>query len=268
MEFVQQASADSTSPEVTWTMWDRLRRRAWSRAGAVAAVVSTGPTRRVLGFSTRLVMLTVGSFLISASVAVTLWTELGPGPLDVFIGAVRNITGIPLTVAVWATVGALIAVAWILGRRPGLGTILSPFMIGPMLQSAFSVLERFDPPGSLLVRIGLQLVAILGIGVGAGALIVSGLGAGSGELLASATSDKVGKPETSVRFVLEMSWIAVGVALGGPAGLGTIMVAALIGPAVATGHGWVDAAAVRSIKTAANTHGAIVARELHPVGRR
>jgi len=268
MKDAQQASADSNAPEVTPTIWDHVRRRAWSRAGAVAAVVASGPTRRVLGFSTRLVILTIGSFLIAASVAVTLWTELGPGPLDVFIGAIRNITGIPLTVAVWATVGSLIACSWMLGRRPGLGTILSPFMIGPMLQSVVSVLEQFDRPGVLIVRIGLQLVAIMGIGAGAGALIVSGLGAGSGELFAGATSDEVGKPETSVRFVIEMAWIGIGVALGGPAGFGTIMVAALIGPAVARGHGWVDALAAGSITGVANTHEAIVARELTQSGRR
>ncbi len=262
MDPVQHRAADVTPERVKPTIWDRLRRRAWSRAGAVAAVVSTGPTRRVVGFSTRLMLLTIGSFLIAASVAVTLWTELGPGPLDVFIGAVRNITGVPLTFAVWATVGVITAVAWLLGRRPGFGTLLSPFMIGPMLQSVDAVLGRFDPPGSLFVRIGLQFVAIFGIGIGAGALIVSGLGAGSGELFASATSDRVGRPESSVRFVIEMSWIAVGVALGGPAGLGTVMVAVLIGPAVARGHGWVDAAVARSIRSVANTHEAIVAREL------
>ena len=267
MEIVQTPASDATTQAVTPTIWDRLRRRAWSRAGAVAAVVSTGPTRRVLGFSTRLVMLTVGSFLIATSVAVTLWTELGPGPLDVFIGAIRNITGLPLTIAVWATVGSIIAFAWMLGRRPGLGTVLSPFLIGPMLQSVYAVLGRFDAPGSFVVQIGLQIVAIMGIGVGAGALIVSGLGAGSGELFASATSDKVQKPETSVRFVIEMAWIGIGVALGGPAGLGTVMVAVLIGPAVVRGHGWVDAIAARSIKGVVNTHEAIIARELAFAGR-
>ena len=120
----------------------------------------------------------------------------------------------------------------------------------------------------MVVRIVLQFVAIVGIGIGAGALIVSGLGAGSGELFAGATSDKVRKPETSVRFVIEMSWIGVGVALGGPAGVGTIMVAALIGPAVARGHGLVDGLAARSIKGVVNTHEAIIARELQAAGRR
>jgi uncharacterized membrane protein YczE len=215
-------------------------------------VVSTGPTRRALAFSTRVMMLGLGSYLIAASVALTLWTGLGPGPLDVFIGAVGNITGVPLTIAVWATVGSLIGIAWALGRRPGFGTVLSPFLIGPMLQGVFAALDEFDAPSSLGVRIVVQLAAIFGIGLGAGALIVSGLGAGSGELFASAASDRVGHSEMRVRPVIELSWIVLGVVLGGPAGFGTIMVAALIGPAVAHGYRIVDAE--RSSPASWNTH--------------
>lgn len=251
---------DSTSGLIS-TISTRLRRRAWSRAGAVAAVLATGPTRRALGLTTRMVLLGVGSYLIAASVAVTLWTGLGPGPLDVFIGAMRNLTGLPLSVAVWLTVGALIAVAWALGRRPGLGTFLSPFLIGPMLQAVVETLDEFEAPQSLVARVGLQLVAIFGIGAGAGALIVSGLGAGSGELFAGAASDRVGHPESKVRPVIELSWILIGVVLGGPAGLGTIMVAVLIGPAVARGYRIVDRLVARSHRRVATTHRAIVARE-------
>lgn len=261
MYIVQRPATDSTS-NAQPAIVDRLRRRAWSRAGAVAAVVSTGPTRRALAFSTRLAMLGLGSYLIAASVAVTLWTGLGPGPLDVFIGAVGNITGLPLTVAVWATVGTLIAVAWMLGRRPGFGTILSPFLIGPMLQAVFAALDQFDAPGSIVVRIAIQLAAIFGIGIGAGALIVSGLGAGSGELFAGAASDRVGHSEARVRPVIELLWVVFGVVLGGPAGIGTIMVAAMIGPAVAYGYRLLDAAVARSHRRMAHTHRAIVAREL------
>jgi uncharacterized membrane protein YczE len=207
-------------------------------------------------------MLTLGSLFIAAAVAVTLWNGLGPGPLDVFIGAIRNITGAPLSIAVWVTVGVLVLAAWMLGRRPGLGTVLSPFMIGPMLQSILSGLEMFEAPGSLIVRIGIHLVAIGGIGIGAGLLIVSGLGAGSGELLAGAASDRVRRSEPTVRLAMEVTWIVAGVALGGPAGLGTVLVAVLVGPAVVQGYRLVDALAVRSAKTVAHTHGAIIAREL------
>ncbi len=244
------------------SMMQRLRQRAWSRAGAVAVVVSAGAPRRVLTFSTRFALLCLGSFLISASVAVTLWNGLGPGPLDVFIGAVRERTGIPLSFAVWATVGAMIVVSWLLGRRPGLGTVLSPFMIGPMLQSSLAALERFDAPQLLPVAIGMHVLAIAGIGIGAGSLIVSGLGAGSGELLAAAASDRTRTSEPKVRFVIESSWVLLGIALGGPAGLGTVLVAVFVGPAVARGYRIVDSLAARSIRGVLHTHEAIVAREL------
>ena len=252
---------DDPVSAISQTIVDRLRRHAWSRAGAVAAVLASGPPRRVIALSTRVFMLFAGSLLISVSVAVTLWTRLGPGPLDVFIGAIHDITGLPLSIAVWVTVGTLIAIAWLLGRRPGLGTLLSPLLIGPMLQATTGMLGAVAAPESLVIRVALQMGAIAGIGVGAGALIVSGLGAGSGELFAGAASDRVGRPESRVRPVIELSWIVIGVALGGPAGFGTILVAAFIGPAVSGGYRLVDGLFARSRRGVASTHELIVARD-------
>ena len=111
-------------------------------------------TPRVLALTHRIVLLVVGSALIAGAVAVTLWTQLGPGPLDVFIGAIRSITGLPLTFAVWMTVGALIVVAWLLGRRPGLGTLAAPLMIGPMMQVSLALLDGFVAPDALARRRG------------------------------------------------------------------------------------------------------------------
>lgn len=230
-------------------MIERLSSRAWSRAGAVADVLRAGQPRRVLGSATRVALLVGGSAVISVSVALTLWTRLGPGPLDVFIGAIRNHTGLPLSVAVWVTVGSLIAVATLLGRRPGPGTFVSPFLIGPMLQWSLALLESVGSPDLIAVRLLLQILAIGGIGIGSGALIVSGLGAGSGELFAGAASDRTGRSEQRVRLVAETTWIIVGVALGGPAGIGTVMVAAMIGPSVAHGHRVVDGIVAGSVNT-------------------
>lgn len=262
----QRPSNRRGSPAALSTVALRLRGRAWSRAGAVADVLAKGPTRRVLGLTRRVLLLVFGSFVISTSVAVTLWNELGPGPLDVFIGAIRLRTGLPLAVVVWGVVGSLIVAAWALGRRPGLGTLLSPLMIGPMLQSLEAVLGRFDPPGSMMIRVVLHVVAVGGIGVGSGALIVSGLGAGTGELLAGAASDRAGRSETTIRPAMELTWIVAGLALGGPAGIGTIIVAVLVGPAVAHGYRGVDRFVAASARTVTQTHGAIIARELQHHG--
>jgi uncharacterized membrane protein YczE len=101
-------------------------------------------------------------------------------------------------------------------------------------------------PSSLAVRVVVQILAIATVGIGAGALIVTGLGAGSGELLASAASDRSGHPEPRVRLAFEVTWIVLGIALGGPIGIGTVLVAALIGPAVARGHRLVESAVITS----------------------
>lgn len=216
--------------------------RAWSRAGAVAQVLATGTPRRIMARTSRFALFAGGSVLIGAAVAVMLWNQLGPGPLDVFIGAVRSRTGLPLTLAVWSTVFSLLGVAWLLGRRPGWGSVAGPVVVGPVMQLVLAQLDEVPPPSTLVFRIVVQLVAIAAVGIGAGATIASGLGAGSGELLAAAASDRSGHSEPRVRVAFELSWLVLGVALGGPIGLGTVIVALSIGPAVASGYRLVDAA--------------------------
>jgi uncharacterized membrane protein YczE len=216
-----------------------------SRAGAIAAVLAAGPVPTLLRRSVRVALLVVGSVVIAAGVAVMLWTRLGPGPLDVFIGAVRVRTGLSLTLAVWLVIASMIGAAWLLGRRPGPGTLVSPLIAGPAMQAFVSLLDGVEPPDAFVVVVAIHVAAVFVVGLGAGALIVSRLGAGSGELLASAASDRTGRPEPGLRMAFELAWLAVGVTLGGPIGVGTVMVALTIGPAVAVGYRAVDAAAVR-----------------------
>jgi uncharacterized protein len=217
---------------------------AWSRAGAIAAVIATGPTPRMLRTSVRVALLVWGSLVIAAAVAVMLWSGLGPGPLDVFIGAIRVRAGLSLTLSVWLVMASLIGAAWLMGRRPGPGTLISPFIVGPSMQAALSVLERVEPPDSLAMLLVVHVAAVFVLGVGAGALIVSGLGAGTGELLAAAASDRSGRPEPRIRMGFELTWLVAGVGLGGPIGIGTVVVALAIGPAVMVGYRAVDAVAV------------------------
>ena len=71
----------------------------------------------------RIALLAVGALVIAICVAVMLWNDFGAGPLDVFIGALRSRTGLPLTFADVDHGRRADLVAWALGRRPGLGTV-------------------------------------------------------------------------------------------------------------------------------------------------
>lgn len=230
-----------------WQQW--FVNRAWSRAGAIALAMAGASPRRALVLTTRLALLVTGSLTIAVAVAVMLWNSFGPGPLDVFITGLTAATGLPLTFAYWIAFGAMLALTVALGRRPGMGTVVAPLMIGPAVQVVFSLLDGIDGPGSFVGRAAVHVLAIGLAGIGAGALIVSGLGAGTGELLATAASDRTGRPEPHLRLGFEFGWLALGVALGGSVGVGTVLVALLIGPAVVNGHRLVCACADASRRT-------------------
>jgi uncharacterized protein len=216
-----------------------LADRPWSRAGAVAQAMRNRSSIGGFGIVAQLAMLVVGTLLIAAAVATMLWNAFGPGPLDVFVSGFSEATGMPLALAYWCAFAVTLALVMALGRRPGPGTILTPLILGPAVQFILAGMEEFDRPGHDLVRVLVQVLAIGLAGIGAGLLIESGLGAGTGELLAIAGSDRTGRREPHVRMAFESTWLVFGVLLGGPVGVGTVIVAALIGPSVANGHRFV-----------------------------
>ena len=48
-----------------------------------------------------------------------------------------------------------------------------------------------------------------------------------------------GRPEQRMRLLFEVTYLTIGGLLGGPIGLGTVLVALCIGPSVANGREWV-----------------------------
>jgi uncharacterized membrane protein YczE len=219
-----------------------LTRRVWSRAVPVADALAASPNRRRMALSWRIVLHMTGCAIIAAGVAGMLWNDFGPGPLDVLIGAIRIHTGLPLTLAVWATTGSLLGVAWMLGKRPGLGNVVTVLTVGPLMQLTLERLHEFAPPDAFALKVVVHVLATAVVGLGAGINLFARLGAGTGELLASAAAHRTGFTEPRVRMAFELTWLTAGVAIGGPVGVGTVIVAVLIGPFVARGHRTVDGA--------------------------
>ena len=210
----------------------------------------------------RLGLLVSGAVTIGFGATLTMATELGPGPFDVLVNGIAATVGVSFAVALWLLAGLLAIVSTALGKRPGPGTFLAPMIIGPIVGGLIgpltSLLDSFvgalfgaaDPVGveklaSVAVLSAVHLGGVLLIGFGAGAMIISGLGAGTGDLLAAATSSKLGRSMPVVRTALEVSFVGFGLMLGGPAGLGTVLVALSIGPSVRFGHARMDATLTR-----------------------
>jgi uncharacterized membrane protein YczE len=200
------------------------------------------PPTVALGPPLQLALLVGGAALIGILVALLLWNDLGPGPIDAFVVGIHSHTGLSISGAIWITFGLMNLVAWAMGRRPGIGTLLAPIVAGFVIEVVLSILDNFGPPDLIATRIALQIVAIGVAGIGVGAMVASRLGAGPPELLASALSDRTGVSESITRMGFEVSCLLAALLLGGPVGFGTILFAALIGPAVGRGCRIVDAA--------------------------
>jgi len=76
---------------------------------------------------------------------------------------------------------------------------------------------------------------------GSGLYLIAHLGAGPRDGLMTGLQRLTGLPIAWVRTAIEVSVVALGWLLGGTVGIGTLMFALLIGPAVALGLGLVEA---------------------------
>jgi uncharacterized membrane protein YczE len=185
------------------------------------------------GLVARLVSLVFGLFLFALAIVLTLEAHLGLWPWDVLHQGISNHT--PLSFgAANAVVGLFVLfVAWAFGGPPGLGTIANATLIGLFIQGLTSIggVQSLGDHG-LAVRILLLAAGIALAGPGSAFYIGADLGAGPRDTLMLVGARRTGRRVGLVRAIIEVCALAVGIALGGTFGVGTIAFALLIGPVV------------------------------------
>jgi uncharacterized membrane protein YczE len=178
-----------------------------------------------------LVRLIVGLYLFGLGIAFQIRATLGLAPWDVFGQGLANITGLSFGLAT-VLASALILLLWIpLRQKPGLGTIFNALLIGPFIDLSL----RFVPSAAdwgIVGQIGWYVLGLAIIALGTGVYIGARLGPGPRDGLMTGSVKKFGKPVWIVRTVLEGGATLIGIALGGPVGLGTLLFVVGIGPMV------------------------------------
>ena len=177
----------------------------------------------------RVPRLVAGLLLCGLGIAFMVAADLGLAPWSVLDQGISEHTGIPIgTVSI--IVGALVLAAWIpLRERPGLGTVLNVLLIGTTIDLALLVL---DTPASLAGRLGYLAIGVFLWGPGTGLYIGAGLGPGPRDGLMTGLAARGVGSIRLVRTGIELTALAVGLALGGSVGLGTLAFAFTIGPNV------------------------------------
>ena len=130
-------------------------------------------------------------------------------------------------------VSICVLILWIpLKQKPGIGTILNALIIAVMIDICINFVPA---PQSNISQIMLAIVAVLTTGLGGGIYLIANLGPGPRDGLMVGLQEKTNLPIAAVRAFLEISVVTAGWYLGGTVGIGTLLFAFGIGPAVALG---------------------------------
>lgn len=177
-----------------------------------------------------------GLFLFALGIVVQLESGLGLGPWDVLNQGLAEQTPLSFGAANVVVALCVLVLAWRLGASIGAGTVANAVLIGlfvDLLLAADVAAGLGDRP--LGVRAALLVAAILVVGLGSALYLGAAYGAGPRDSLMLVGARRSGTRVGAVRAVLEVSVAVLGFALGGTVGLGTVLFALGVGPAVELG---------------------------------
>lgn len=178
-----------------------------------------------------LARLIVGLFFFGMGIAFLIQSHIGLAPWDVFGKGLSTVLGISFGLAT-VLASALILLLWIpLKQMPGLGTVFNALLIGPFVDLSL----KFVPDASswgLAGQIGWFIAGMAIIALGTGLYIGANLGPGPRDGLMTGSVRTFKKPVWITRTVLEGAALLIGLALGGPVGIGTLLFVFGIGPLV------------------------------------
>ena len=162
--------------------------------------------------------------LIVSTAGASPWSVLAQG---IYLNVGFSIGMITILISI------AVLILWLpLNQKPGLGTILNALIIGLMID----ICIKFVPtPENYISQLFLALAAVLTVGLGGGIYLVANLGAGPRDGLMIGLQQKTNLPIAAVRAFLEVTVMSIGWYLGGTVGIGTLLFAFGIGPAVALG---------------------------------
>ena len=162
--------------------------------------------------------------LIVSFIGASPWTVLAEGislNVDFSIG----------TITFFISLGVLFL--WLfLNQKPGIGTLLNALIVAIMIDISIALIPT---PENYISQLFLAIFAVLIVGLGSGFYLVANLGPGPRDGLMTGIQRKTNLPIAAVRAFLEITVVSIGWYLGGTVGIGTLLFAFGIGPAVALG---------------------------------
>jgi uncharacterized membrane protein YczE len=172
----------------------------------------------------------LGYALFGLSLALIIQAGLGTGPWSVFEVAIANRTHLSVGTITVLDGFAVFLIVLAMRERIGWGMLGNILCIGPWLDFFRWVIPQIEK--NFALQISMVLLSIFTQGIASAVYIGVDAGAGPRDSLMLAIHRITGKSLRLARGVVELTVFIAGWLLGGPAGIGTLIFAILIGPSV------------------------------------
>ena len=194
------------------------------------------PPRVRGGLAARGAALIFGVFLFALAIVCQLESGLGLSPWDVLHQGIAEHTPLSFGAANVVVGVVVMAVSWGLGATIGFATVANSVLVGTFVQ-ALTAIGAVDSlaDDSLGVRIALLVVAMPIYGIASALYLGAWMGAGPRDSLMVVVAARTHQRLGVVRACIELLALAAGFVLGGTVGIGTIVFAISIGPALEAG---------------------------------
>ena len=200
----------------------------------------------------------LGLCIAHLGVTLFLLSDLGSDPFNVFVqGIYRTLDRLTgwgfLThgrVHVAISLVIVLILLFVDKSYIKIGTALCMLFGGPVIDVFNALLEGPTAGASLPVRACMLVAGCVILAYGMTIVIRSDAGTGPNDLVAVVISDKIRKPFSIIRVLVDAAFVAAGFLLGGLVGAGTLVCVVLVGPVA----GWflpVNGRLVERILTAA-----------------
>ena len=176
------------------------------------------------------ILLCIGLAIFGLGEGLLLVSTTGNSPWSVLAEGITKITGISIGTSTFLVSVGVLSLWIFLKQKPGIGTIMNIIIIAGVIDLT---LIYFDPPISIVSKYVLAVVSVLLVGLGSGIYLVANLGPGPRDGLMTGLTRVTNLPIAFVRASIEISVVLIGWYLGGTVGIGTLIFAFGIGPAVA-----------------------------------
>lgn len=173
----------------------------------------------------------IGLAILACGVALTIKGQrYGVGSWDVLhVGLYKNLG---LTIGTWSIIlGLLIVIvsSIVLKELPKIGTIANMLLTGTFIDFFNYIIPDVHSAGAQLICF---IAGIIILGIGDAIYITANLGAGPRDSLMLIVVDKMKMSITTARTAMEFIVAVAGYLIGGPIGIGTVIMVFALGPVI------------------------------------